>query len=151
MKPLRRNKDKSPVCLTIAGLDPTGGAGVIADIQTFSAFGCFATAALTSITFQNSSGVLGTVNQTAKSLRGQVEVVLDEYSIAAVKTGMLPTREIVQETARLVKSKSLANVIVDPVIRATSGHPLVDEDAVTVMIETLFPLADLITPNIPET
>src|SRR5207249_5403565 len=129
---------------TIAGLDPSGGAGVIADIQTFSAFGCFAAAAITSITFQNSSGVFGTVNQTATSLRGQVEAVLDEYLIAAVKTGMLPTREIVQETARLIKSKSLANVIVDPVIRATSGHQLVDEDALAVMIETLFRLPILL-------
>src|SRR5439155_7224642 len=144
MNPSQTNKDKPPVCLTIAGLDPSGGAGVIADIKTFSAFGCFATAAITSITFQNSLGVFGAVNQTATSLRGQVEAVLDEYSIAAVKTGMLPTREIVQETARLVKSKSLANVIVDPIIRATSIHPLFDDNAVAAMIENLFPVADLI-------
>ena len=138
------------MCLTIAGFDPTGGAGVIADIQTFSAFGCFATAAITSVTFQNSSGVFGGINQTAAALRGQVEPIFDEYPIAAVKTGMLPTRDVIEETARLIKSKSLANVIVDPVIRATSGHKLIDDDAVVALIEILFPLAELITPNIPE-
>ena len=141
---------RKPVCLTIAGLDPSGGAGIIADIKTFSAFGCFATAAISSVTFQNTTGVFGAVHQTADSVRRQIEPVLDDYEVAAVKTGMLPTREIIEEVARLMKERDLKNLVVDPVIRSTSGFDLIDDDALTALIEKLFPLADLITPNIPE-
>ena len=77
--------NKPKICLTIAGLDPSGGAGIIADINTFSAFGCFATAAIASITFQNTTGVFGAVHQTAETIRGQVEPILDDYEVAAVK------------------------------------------------------------------
>src|SRR5688572_28969178 len=86
---------RPPVCLTIAGLDPSGGAGIIADIKTFSAFGCFAAAAVASVTFQNTTGVFGAIHQTADSVRRQVEPVLDDFEVAAIKTGMLPTREII--------------------------------------------------------
>ncbi|MDQ3490811.1 MAG: bifunctional hydroxymethylpyrimidine kinase/phosphomethylpyrimidine kinase, partial [Acidobacteriota bacterium] len=112
---------KPKICLTIAGLDPSGGAGIIADIKTFSAFGCFATAAVSSITFQNTTGVFGAVHQTAETIRGQVEPVLQDFEIAAVKTGMLPTREVIGETARLISENNLKNVVVDPVVRSTSG------------------------------
>lgn len=138
------------VCLTIAGLDPSGGAGIIADIKTFTAFGCFATAAAASLTFQNTTGVFGSVNQTAESLRGQIEPVLEDFEISALKTGMLPTGEIIEETARLIKKYNLKNLIVDPVVRSTSGYDLIDDDALKSLIENLFPLADLVTPNIPE-
>src|SRR5204862_5486871 len=94
-----------PICLTIAGLDPSGGAGVVADVKTFSAFGCFAAAAVTSVTFQNTTGVFGAVHQTADSVRRQIEAVLDDYDVAAVKTGMLPTREIIEEVARIIKER----------------------------------------------
>lgn len=139
-----------PVCLTIAGLDPSGGAGIIADIKTFSTFGCFATAAVATVTFQNTLGVYGAVHQTADSVRGQVEPILDDYQVAAVKTGMLPTREIIEEVARLITMGELKNVVVDPVIRSTSGFDLIDNIALAALIELLFPLADVITPNIPE-
>ncbi len=138
------------VCLTIAGLDPSGGAGIIADIKTFSAFGCFATAAVASLTFQNTTGVFGAIHQTAESIRGQVEPIIEDYTIAATKTGMLPNREVIEETARLVKEYDLKNFVVDPVVRSTSGFDLIDESALEVLIERLFPLADLITPNLPE-
>jgi len=141
---------KQKVCLTIAGLDPSGGAGIIADIKTFSAFGCFATAAISSITFQNTTGVFGTVHQTAETIRGQVEPVLRDYEIAAVKTGMLPTTEVIKETARLIKENNLKNMVVDPVVRSTSGFDLIDDKALRVLIEMLFPLSDVVTPNIPE-
>jgi len=141
---------KPPVCLTIAGLDPSGGAGIIADIKTFSAFGCFAAAAVSSVTFQNTQGVFGAVHQTADSVRQQAEPVLDDYDIAAVKTGMLPTREIIKEVARLIKASGLKNVVVDPVVRSTSGFDLIDDEALAAVIENLFPLAAVITPNIPE-
>src|SRR5688572_14674232 len=116
---------KPPVCLTIAGLDPSGGAGIIADIKTFSAFGCFAAAAVSSVTFQNTQGVFGAVHQTADSVRRQVEPVLADYDVAAVKTGMLPTSEIIEEVARLIRDNDLKNVVVDPVVRSTSGFDLI--------------------------
>lgn len=139
-----------PVCLTVAGLDPSGGAGVIADIKTFTAFDCFATSAITSVTFQNTVGVFGAINQTAESVRGQVEPILDDFSVAALKTGMLPTHEIIEETARLVKTNNLKNLVVDPVVRSTSGYDLIDDAALRALIENLFPLASIITPNLPE-
>lgn len=138
------------VCLTIAGLDPSGGAGIIADIKTFSAFGCFAAAAVASLTFQNTTGVFGAVHQSAETLRGQVEAVARDLEVSALKTGMLPTREIISETARLVEEYGLKNFVVDPVVRSTSGFDLIDEEALRALIEKLFPLSDVITPNIPE-
>ena len=141
---------KSEICLTIAGLDPSGGAGVVADIKTFSAFGCFAAAAVTSITFQNTNGVFGAVSQTADVVRSQVAPVLQDFEVAALKTGMLPTREIIEEVARIVKGNNLKNFVVDPVVRSTSGFDLIDDEALCALIEQLFPLADVITPNIPE-
>jgi len=139
-----------PVCLTIAGLDPSGGAGVVADIKTFSAFGCFAAAAVTSVTFQNTTGVFGAVHQSADSVRRQIGVVLDDYEVAAAKTGMLPSREIIEEVARIINERGLKNIVVDPVVRSTSGYDLIEDEALQALVQELFPLADLVTPNIPE-
>jgi len=141
---------KSKICLTIAGVDPSGGAGIIADIKTFSVFGCYAAAAVASLTFQNTQGVFGVENQTAETVRRQIEPILDDFEIDALKTGMLPTREIIQEVARIVKENNLKNFIVDPVVRSTSGFDLIDDEALKVLIEQLFPLSYIITPNIPE-
>ncbi len=141
---------KPKVALTIAGLDPSGGAGIIADIKTFTAFGCFATAAIASITFQNTTGVFGAVHQTAETIRRQVEPIIKDFEIAAVKTGMLPTREVIEETARLVKENRLKNFVVDPVVRSTSGFDLIDDAALKSLIEKLFPLSEIVTPNLPE-
>ena len=142
--------NKPRVCLTIAGLDPSGGAGIIADIKTFSAFGCFAAAAVSSITFQNTVGVFGAEHQNAESVRRQVEPIIDDYDIAALKTGMLPTREVIEETAALVARMSGAAFVVDPVVRSTSGFDLIDDDALRSLMRELFPLSDLVTPNRPE-
>ncbi len=147
---IQKLKSKIPVCQTIAGLDPSGGAGIVADIKTFSAFGCFAAAAVTSLTFQNTIGVFGAAHQTAETVRRQIEPIIEDYTIAALKTGMLPTREIIEETARLVKENNLTNFVVDPVVRSTSGFDLIDDEALKVLIERLFPLADVVTPNLPE-
>lgn len=141
---------KPKVCLTIAGLDPSGGAGIIADIKTFSAFDCFATAAVASLTFQNTSGVYGAANQTAETVRRQVEPVLQDFEVSVLKTGMLPTREIIEEVARIVEEYKLDNFVVDPVVRSTSGFDLIDDEALRALIEKLFPLSVVITPNIPE-
>ncbi len=145
-----RKSNIAKICLTIAGLDPSGGAGIIADIKTFSAFGCFATAAITSITFQNTTGVFGAIHQTAESVRGQVEPIVADFEISALKTGMLPTHEVIVEVARLVQANNLKNFVVDPVVRSTSGFDLIDDEALKVLIEKLFPLADIVTPNLPE-
>ena len=141
---------KSKICLTIAGLDPSGGAGIIADIKTFSAFGCFAAAAVASLTFQNTTGVFGAVSQTADTVRRQVEPILQDYEISALKTGMLPTREVIEEVARIIMENKLGNFIVDPVVRSTSGFDLIDDETLRALIEKLFPLSTLITPNLPE-
>ncbi len=139
-----------PVALTIAGIDPSGGAGVLADVRTFAAFGCFATAAVTSLTFQNTTGVFGALHQSAASVRAQVTPILEDFTIVAAKTGMLPTQEVIIEVARLFRTKDLPAPVVDPVMRATSGDDLIDDDAVDSMVHELLPLARVVTPNIPE-
>ncbi len=138
------------VCLTIAGLDPSGGAGIVADIKTFTAFGCFATSVIASITFQNTTGVFGAIHQTADSVQRQFEPIVEDFKVAAVKTGMLPTREVIREVARLVKKNELKNFVVDPVVCSTSGFDLIDDQALKSLVEELFPLSDLVTPNLPE-
>lgn len=143
-------KDSLPIALTIAGLDPSGGAGVIADIRTFAAFGCFATAAITSLTFQNTTGVFGALNQTAAIVRSQVIPILEDFTVNGAKTGMLPTREVIAEVARLFRETNLPAPVVDPVMRATSGDDLIEDDAVSCLVSDLFPLACVVTPNIPE-
>ena len=139
-----------PVVLSIAGLDPSGGAGLVADIKTISAFGCFPAAAITSITFQNTTGVFGAEHQTGATLRAQVEPIVQDLNVAAAKTGMLPTAEIVAEVARLFAEENLPAPVVDPVMVATSGDVLIDEEAIQILKTKLFPLARIVTPNIPE-
>ncbi|HEY1404374.1 MAG TPA: bifunctional hydroxymethylpyrimidine kinase/phosphomethylpyrimidine kinase [Pyrinomonadaceae bacterium] len=141
-----------PVALTIAGFDPSGGAGVVADIKTFTAFGCFAAAAVTSLTFQNTTGVFGATHQTAADVRAQVLAVVEDFRIAGVKTGMLPTREVISEVARLFGETHLreAGAVIDPVVRSTSGFDLIDDDALAALKSELLPLARVVTPNLPE-
>jgi hydroxymethylpyrimidine kinase/phosphomethylpyrimidine kinase len=142
--------ESKPVVLSIAGLDPSGGAGIVADIKTIFALGCFPAAALTSITFQNTTGVFGAEHQTAATLRSQVEPIVRDVTVAAAKTGMLPTAEIVAEVARLFAEENLPAPVVDPVVVATSGDVLIDDDAFQILKTKLFPLARVVTPNIPE-
>ena len=136
--------------LSIAGLDPSGGAGIVADIKTIAAFGCFPAAALTSITFQNMTGVFGAEHQSAATLRAQVEPIVQDLNVAAAKTGMLPTAEIVAEVARLFAEENLPAPVVDPVVVATSGDVLIDDEAFEILKTKLLPLARVVTPNIPE-
>ena len=142
--------ESRPVVLSIAGLDPSGGAGIVADIKTIFALGCFPAAALTSITFQNTTGVFGAEHQTAATLRSQVEPIVQDLTVAAAKTGMLPTAEIVAEVVRLFAEENLPAPVVDPVVVATSGDVLIDDEAFQILKTKLFPLARLVTPNIPE-
>lgn len=140
----------TPTALSIAGFDPSGGAGVIADIRAFTAFGCHSAAALTSVTFQNDKEVFGAQHLSAETIRGQVLAIVSRNTVACAKTGMLPTRDIVREVARLFRETNLPAPVVDPVIRSTSGYALIEEDALEELLRELFPLARVVTPNIPE-
>lgn len=138
------------IALTIAGLDPSGGAGVIADIRTFASLGCLSTAAITSLTFQNDREVWGAEHVSPETLRAQVMSVVREHAVAGAKTGMLPTPEIVCAVARLFRETDLPAPVVDPVMRSTSGYALIEEGALETLLAELLPLARIITPNIPE-
>ena len=139
-----------PVVLTIAGLDPSGGAGIVADIKTIYTLGCFPAAAVTSITYQNTTGVFGAEHQSARSLRAQVEPVIRDLDVVAAKTGMLPTAEIVAEVARLFSEELRQSPVVDPVMVSTSGHDLIGDEAFQILKTRLLPVARVVTPNIPE-
>ena len=138
------------VVLTIAGLDPSGGAGIVADIKTIAALGCFPAAAITSITFQNAQRVFGAEHQSAATLRAQVEPIVQDATVVAAKTGMLPTAEIVAEVVRLFREEKLPAPVVDPVMISTSGHDLIGDEAFQILKSELLRVARLVTPNIPE-
>ena len=139
-----------PNALTIAGFDPSGGAGVLADCRTFESFGYRASAVVTSITFQNNRQGLGAEHQNAASVRHQIESLLAETQFVCAKTGMLPTGAVVREVARLFRDHKLPAPIVDPVMIATSGLRLMEAEAFEVFIAEILPLARLVTPNISE-
>jgi hydroxymethylpyrimidine kinase/phosphomethylpyrimidine kinase len=143
-------ESNKPVVLTIAGIDPSGGAGIVADIKTIAAFGCFPAAAITSITFQNAQRVFGAEHQSAATLRAQVEPIVQDATVAAAKTGMLPTAEIVAEVVRLFREEKLPAPVVDPVMISTSGHDLIGDEAFQILKSELLRVARLVTPNIPE-
>lgn len=146
----KQNFQAPPVALTVAGFDPSGGAGIVADIKTFAAFDCFGVAAVTSLTFQNTMGVFGAAHQTAETVRAQVLPVIEDFRVACAKTGMLPTREVITEVARLFRETALPAPVVDPVVRSTSGYNLIDDEALRALVAELLPLSRILTPNIPE-
>jgi hydroxymethylpyrimidine kinase/phosphomethylpyrimidine kinase len=136
--------------LTIAGFDPSGGAGIIADVSTIVRFGCRPAAAITSLTFQNSAGVFGSIHETARSLRAQIAPIIEEMDVAAVKIGMLPTAELVSEVAGMIEAKRLPAPVFDPVMKSSSDYELMERDALALVKRELLPLLRLITPNISE-
>ena len=136
--------------LSIAGSDSGGGAGIQADIKAISACGCYASTAITAVTEQNTVGVRGVHIVPADVVEGQIDAVLGDIGADAVKLGMLPTAEIVSVTARMIRKYEIKNVVLDPVMIATSGDRLVSQDAVEAIKRELFPLASIVTPNIPE-
>ncbi|HEX8071986.1 MAG TPA: bifunctional hydroxymethylpyrimidine kinase/phosphomethylpyrimidine kinase [Pyrinomonadaceae bacterium] len=147
-----KTAETPPVVLTVAGVDPSGGAGVVADVKTITAFGCFAAVAVTSLTYQNTQGVYGAAQQSAEVVRAQVLPVVADLRVAALKTGMLPTREVIAEVARLLDETELraAAFVLDPVVRSTSGYDLIDDDALDALRRELLPRAHLVTPNMAE-
>lgn len=143
---------RPPIAMTIAGSDPSGGAGIQADLKTFSALGAYGCACITSLTSQNTLGVRGVHGIGADVVASQVESVIDDLPVDATKIGMLGTAEIVRALARLIEDRrsEFGTVILDPVMVATSGDPLLSDDADEALREELVPLADVITPNLPE-
>ena len=139
--------------LTIAGSDCSGGAGVEADIKTISALGCYATAVVTAVTAQNTLGVKAVHNVPADIVSEQIASVFSDIPPKAIKTGMLGNKENVEAVASALNDYCPKDVpvVVDPVMMSTSGHKLLDDDAVDVLKHELLPLATLVTPNIPET
>lgn len=136
--------------LTIAGSDSGGGAGIQADLKTFSACGCFGMSAVTAITAQNTCGVTDIHAIPASSIAAQIHAVLDDIGADAIKIGMLHSSEVILTVTEVLHRYGCKNIIVDPVMVATSGDRLIEEDAVATLKENLLPMASLITPNIPE-
>jgi hydroxymethylpyrimidine/phosphomethylpyrimidine kinase len=139
-----------PVALTIAGSDSSGGAGIQADLKTFTALGVYGAAVVTALTAQNTQGVTGVLPVPADFVRAEIDAVASDLRIAAAKTGMLADAATVRAVADAVRAHALRPLIVDPVMIATSGDALISEDAIAVLRQELLPLAALLTPNLPE-
>ena len=138
------------VVLSIAGSDPSGGAGIQADIKAISAMGCYAATAITSVVNENTQGVYGVHDVPVEFVVGQICSVLDDLNVGAVKIGMLHSAELVRAVAGVLREKGVGNVVLDPVMVATSGGDLMMREAVEVVKSELAPLSTVITPNIPE-
>lgn len=139
-----------PNVLSVAGSDPSGGAGIQADLKTFSALGGYGMAALTALTAQNTHGVTGVHPVPVEFIGQQIDTVFDDIEVAAVKVGMVGSADAVRIVAERLSRHAPPIVVVDPVMVAKSGHRLIDDDAVRVLREILLPLATLVTPNLPE-
>jgi len=139
-----------PRVLTIAGSDSGGGAGIQADLKTFSALGCFGMTAITALTAQNTTGVRAIHGVPPAMLRDQIDAVVQDIGVDAVKIGMLHSPEVVLTVARAVQDHHLPHVVFDPVMVATSGAKLITDEAVAVLVAELFPRATVITPNLDE-
>jgi len=139
-----------PCILTIAGSDPSGGAGIQADLKTFTVLGAVGMSAITALTVQNTRGVQDLEPIDAEFVVRQIQTLADDISIHAVKTGMLVNKAIVEAVAVTIKTTELQHLVVDPVLMSKNGHPLLTEDACKAMEQQLFPLAEIITPNLPE-
>ncbi len=139
-----------PRVLSIAGSDSGGGAGIQADLKTFSALGCFGMTAITALTAQNTCGVRSIHAVPPEMLRDQMDAVLEDIGADAVKVGMLHAPDIVRTVAQAIDRHQLQRVVFDPVMVATSGAKLIDDPAIAVLVTELFPRATLITPNLDE-
>lgn len=137
--------------LTIAGSDSSGGAGVQADIKTMSALGCYAMSVITAVTAQNTVGVTAVEPISSSMIRAQMEAIFRDIPPKAIKTGMLYDASVIQTVAEVMSQLSaMPPLVVDPVMVATSGDPLLQEEAVESLVSLLLPLATLVTPNLPE-
>lgn len=144
------NVHKNIVALTIAGSDPGGGAGIQADIKTFSALGVYGASVITAVTAQNLEGVRAIQGIKPEIVAAQMRAVLEGYPVKALKTGMLYSAAIIETVAAVLADYPGLPLVVDPVFAATSGSQLIRPRAIRTLCERLFPLAALVTPNVPE-
>ncbi|MBK8186375.1 MAG: bifunctional hydroxymethylpyrimidine kinase/phosphomethylpyrimidine kinase [Cellvibrio sp.] len=140
----------TPIALTIAGSDSGGGAGIQADLKTFSALGVFGCSTITSLTAQNTLGVQGVFAVPPEFVQQQIQSVMSDLQVGAIKTGMLANAGIISAVADSLKNYPLVPFVLDPVMIATSGDRLLTEDAIENLIKDLLPLATVITPNLHE-
>lgn len=136
--------------LTIAGSDPSGGAGIQADLKTFSACGCYGMSAIVAVVDENTVGVTGVHPVPVDFVTGQIRSVLDDIGADAVKIGMLHSSELIRAVRQTLAAYDIRNVVLDPVMVATSGDRLLQEEAIATLKEELIPFVRVITPNIPE-
>lgn len=141
---------RPPVALSIAGTDPSGGAGIHADLKTFAACGAMGTTVIAALVAQNTHGVSRVYPIADDFVHDQFLSVLDDMPVDATKSGMLSSRSLIEMVVRQREARDFGFYTVDPVMVATSGHRLLEAEAVDVMREALLPVADLITPNLPE-
>ena len=139
-----------PAVLSIAGSDSSGGAGIQADIKTISAHHLFAETAITALTAQNTCGVRAVLDATPEFVAAEIDAVFEDIPPAAVKIGMVSQAAIIEAIAERLEAWGAKNIVLDPVMMATSGARLISEDAVDALVNRLFPLATVITPNILE-
>lgn len=147
---MSQTTSRYPRLLTIAGSDSGGGAGIQADIKTFSALGCYGMSAITALTAQNTIGVRAIHAIPPQMLREQIDAVVEDIGVDAVKIGMLHAPDIVQVVAEAIDKHQLAQVVLDPVMIATSGAMLIENEAVQALVQHLFHRVQLITPNLDE-
>jgi hydroxymethylpyrimidine/phosphomethylpyrimidine kinase len=136
--------------LTIAGSDPSGGAGIQADLKTMSACGCFGTSAITAVVDENTVGVYGVHPIPVGFVKGQIKSVLDDIGADAIKIGMLHSSELILVVKEVLSQYNIGNIVLDPVMVATSGDKLLLDEAIHTLKNELIPMARVITPNIPE-
>ncbi len=140
----------TPVALTIAGSDSSGGAGIQADLKTFAALGVYGASAITALTAQNTTGVTGIHVVPAEFLRAQIDAVFADLEVGAVKIGMVAQLSSIEAIAEALRRWSPKHIVLDPVMVATSGSRLLATEAVEALRKKLIPLAGIITPNLPE-
>jgi len=143
-------KYKYPSVLAIAGFDGSGGAGIQADIKTISALGCYATSVLTALPVQNTQGVREIYPIDVSAVAGQLEAILDDIFPDAIKIGMVHTPELVETLVHVLSKYRKVPIVFDPVMVATSGHRLIEDNTIETIVTKLFPIADVITPNMDE-
>ena len=148
--PHRQRVSRYRRVLSIAGSDSGGGAGIQADLKTFSALGCFGMTAITAITAQNTLGVKAIESVPIELLAQQIEAVGTDIGIDAIKIGMLHTIEVVRTVAASIALSPAVPIVLDPVMVATSGDKLVNDDTISVLVQELFPLCEIVTPNLDE-
>jgi len=144
------HKNRFFTVLSIAGFDGSCGAGIQADLKTFSALGCYGTTALTALPIQNTRGVRAVFDIPASCVEEQIKAILDDIPINTVKIGMLHRQDIIESVVKILRSYPIPNIVLDPVMLAKSGDPLLMPNAIAAMRDLLFPIATVLTPNLLE-